>query len=114
MIQTLLKNPDVLAAVLFIAAAFAGQVLHALKKWGDGEEWVLSNPRRTVGAVVGNMVGMVVFIQTGVLAPIMAQPNGLFALVMFGLTNGFTSDSALNKGTRKVFTDEEREAATKQ
>ncbi len=106
--QTILKNPDILAALIFCASALSGQVLHAIKKWGDGEQWILSEPRRTVGAIIGNMVGMVVFIQTGVLAPIMAQPNGLFALVLFGLTNGFTSDSALNKGTRKVLTDEER------
>lgn len=108
--QAILKNPDILAALIFCAAAFAGQVLHAIKKWADGEQWILSEPRRTVGAIIGNMVGMVVFIQTGVLAPIMAQPNGLFALILFGLTNGFTSDSALNKGTRKLISEEDREA----
>ena len=111
MIQTMLKNPDILAALIFCAAALFGQVLHAIKKWGDGEDWVLSNLRRTVGAVIGNMVGMVVFIQTGVLAPIMAQPNGLFAIVLFGIYNGFSADSALNKGTRKVLTPEERAEA---
>ncbi len=109
MIQTALKNPDALAALIFCAAALGGQVLHAIKKWCDGEDWVLSNLRRTVGAVIGNMVGMVVFIQTGVLAPIMAQQNGLFAIVLFGIYNGFSADSALNKGTRKVLTEDERE-----
>ncbi|MDA8260208.1 MAG: hypothetical protein M0Z99_32020 [Betaproteobacteria bacterium] len=109
-IKTILANPDVLAALIFCIAAVIGQMLHAVKKWADGESWVLSNFRRTIGAVIGNMVGMVVFIQTGVLGPIMAQPNGLFALILFGVTNGFTSDSALNKGTRKVLTDDERAA----
>lgn len=111
MIANLLKNPDVLAALIFCAAALAGQVLHGLKKWGDGEDWMLSNFRRTVGAMIGNIGGMAVFIQTGVLGPLMAVPNGTFALILFGFMNGFTSDSALNKGSKKIWSDDERAAA---
>ena len=111
MLKDILHSPDVQAAALFCLSACLGQFLHFVKKWAEGQEWVLSNLRRTIGAAIGNIGGMVVFIQTGVLGPLMALPNGMFAVAMFGFINGFSLDSALNKGTKKIWTDEERAAA---
>ena len=103
--QAMLKNPDIVATLFFCIAASVGQILHAIKKWSDGEvnspvEWLTVNLRHTVGAVIGNLGGMLVFIQTGVLGPLMAMPNGMFALILFGFMNGYTVDSGLNKVTR--------------
>ena len=109
--QAILSSPDVVAALIFCAAALAGQFIHTVKKWAEGQNWILPNFRRTVGAFIGNIVGMAAFIQTGVLAPMMSLPNGTFAIVLFGFMNGFTSDSALNKGTNKV-SMEDQQAAT--
>lgn len=111
--KEIFDNKDVVAAMLFCVAAGFGQVLHAVKKWADGEvdciwDWVKSSPRRTVGAVLGNLIGMVAFIQTGILGTIYQVPNGWWALILFGLMNGFTSDSALNKSVRTVWTEAER------
>lgn len=105
---------DLLAALIFCVAAGAGQLLHAVKKWTDGEAtfagWFQDSPRRTVGAIIGNGTGMLLFIQTGVLGPIAAQPNGWWALCLFGLMNGFSTDSALNKATREQWSTEQRAA----
>lgn len=105
-------NPDVAAAIIFIIAAGAGQVLHAVKKWAEGEvdcvlDWYRKNARRTVGAVIGNGAGMLIFIQTGVLGPMLQLPNGWWALILFGFMNGFSTDSALNKATHAA-EDEKR------
>jgi hypothetical protein len=43
-----------------------------------------------------------------------AQPNGWWALFLFGFMNGFTADSALNKATRAAWTPEERALAKAQ
>lgn len=115
-IDAILGNHDVLAAAVFCLAAAFGQLLHAVKKWADGTTdsafgWLASNLRHTVSAVIGNGAGMLVFIQTGVLGPIAAQPNGWWALCLFGFMNGYTADSALNKATRAAWTDEQRQAA---
>lgn len=108
MIQSILKNPDVIAALVFCASALTGQVFHAVKKWAEGYDWIMGSPRRTVGAVIGNLGGMIVFIQTGVLGPLMAMPNGMFAIFLFGFMNGFTSDSALNASAKKIWSEAER------
>lgn len=97
-------------AILFCLAATLGQVLHAIKKWADGEidnpiAWWTTNLRRTVSAVIGNLGGMIAFIATGVLDPL--TPG---ALLIFGLMNGFSADSALNKATRSAWTPEQRAA----
>ena len=104
--QTVLKDPSVLNATVFCVAAFSGQILHAVKKWAEGEAWVMANVRRTVGAFAGNIAGMLGFISTGVLDD-MSKMGTIIAL---GVFMGFTADSALNKGGRKPWSDEERAA----
>lgn len=110
-IQAILNDKTTINAVIFCLAAALGQVLHAVKKWADGEvnnplDWITNSLRHTVSALIGNMGGMIAFIATGVLDPM--TPG---ALLIFGLMNGFTADSALNKATRAAWTPEQRDAA---
>lgn len=109
--QKVLDDPSVLNATLFCIAATFGQVLHAVKKWADGFEWVFTNPRRTVGAVVANVGGMVGFISTGALSDI-PQIGTVIAL---GIFMGLSADSVLNKGSQVIWDDARRakEAAKK-
>lgn len=105
--QAILRNPDVVAAMVFCLAAGGGQALHAIKKWAEGTsaslwEWLFGNPRRTVAAVIGNGAGMLVFIQTGVLGPMTGLPNGWWAVLLLGFMNGYTADSALNRAARQA------------
>jgi len=102
--QKVLEDQSVLNAVAFASAAIAGQVLHALKKWAEGEEWVFVNAKRTIGAVVANFVAIVGFISTGALD---SMPK-IATVLALGLFMGFSADSAINKGVRKPWTDEER------
>lgn len=116
LLAKIFENSDAAAAMLFCFSAGVGQVLHALKKWADGESaslvgWFTSNIKRTISAMIGNLGGMLIFVQTGVLGPILALPNGLWAIFLFGFMNGFTADSALNKSNRATWTDEQRKAA---
>ena len=114
--KQIFDNADVAAAILFCLSAGIGQVTHGVKKWADGEvdcilSWYTKNIRRTVGAAIGNGAGMLIFIQTGVLGPVMSMPNGWWAICLFGFMNGFSSDSALNKATRTAWTPEQRDSA---
>ena len=102
--QTVLKDPSVLSATVFCVSAVAGQMLHAVKKWTEGYQWVWANPRATVGAMIGNLVGMVGFISTGALDDI---PK-ISTIIALGLFMGLSADSVLNKGSKSVWTDEER------
>lgn len=102
--QKVLEDQSVLNAVAFASAAIAGQVLHALKKWAEGEEWVFVNAKRTIGAVVANFVAIVGFISTGALD---SMPK-IATVLALGVFMGFSADSAINKGVRKPWTDEER------
>lgn len=107
MLKSILSNPDVFATVVFCLAAGAGQLLHAFKKWGEGTveslgEWLFDNPRRSVAAVIGNLAGMLVFVQTGVLGPMTGLPNGWWAVVLFGFMNGYSADSALNRASKQA------------
>lgn len=102
--QQISSNADIHAAIVFCVAAAIGQFAHAMKKWGDGEvgspfEWLTTNLRHTVSAAIGNLGGMILFIQTGVLGPMTAQAEGWWAIFLFGFMNGFSTDSALNKTT---------------
>ena len=104
--QRLLADPSVLHAAVFCAAAIAGQVLHALKKWSEGEQWLLGNLRRTVGAVIGNLTAMAGFISTGTLTDIPA----LGTVIALGVFMGLSADSLLNKGAgRAGWSEAERE-----
>lgn len=105
----LLADPSVHNAAVFCAGAMLGQFLHALKKWSDGYVWIMSNPRATVGAIIGNITGMVGFISSGSLDSI----NSLATVACLGLFMGMSADSVLNKGAQKVWTDEERAANAK-
>lgn len=107
-VQTVLKDPSILNAVVFCIAALAGQILHAVQKWTQGYKWVLSNPRATVGAVIANLTGMVGFIGTGALDEI----TGIATVIALGLFMGLSADSVLNRGTKTVWTDEQRNQKT--
>jgi len=115
-VKQVLDNPDVAAAIIFALAAVVGQLLHGVKKSLDGDvpcvDWFRKDLRRTFSAMLGNAVGMLLFIQTGVLGPVYQAPNGWWALILFGFMNGFSADSALNKATRAAWTPEERAAKT--
>lgn len=113
MIANVFSGNEATAAVIFCVSAGFGQILHAVKRWADGDvespiAWLTTGIRRTIGAIIGNMGGMILFIQTGVLGPILAMPNGYWAVFLFGFMNGFTADSALNKGVRSAWSEEER------
>lgn len=107
-IQTVLKDPSVLNATVFCAAAVAGQVLHGVKKWAEGYQWVLTNPKATTGAVIANLMGMVGFISTGALDEI----TKIGTIIALGLFMGLSADSAINKGSQVVWSEEERKAKT--
>lgn len=105
--QYVASNPEIIAAVIFCAAAIIGQICHALKKWAADEVdtpalWFTTGVKRTIAALAGNIGGMLVFIQTGVLSPMLTQPNGWWAIFLFGFLNGFSADSGLNKATKSV------------
>jgi len=104
--QKVLQDPSVLNAVAFASAAIIGKALHAVKKSLEGEAWVTANIKRTAAAVIGNMIAIVGFISTGALD---SMPK-IATVLALGLFMGFSADSALNKGARKEWTDEERNA----
>lgn len=104
-IQVALKDPSIMNAVLFCGAALLGQLLHAIKKWAEGYDWITSNPRQTVAAVIGNMTGMAGFISTGALDEI----TKIGTLIFLGVFMGLSADSVLNKGSRQVW-DEGKKA----
>lgn len=104
----LLKDQTIVNALIFTGAALLGQLLHAVKKWAEGDAWLLVNIRRTVAALIANVTAIVGFIMTGAL-------NGIpdvYTVILLGLTMGFSTDSTINKGQRKEWTEEERAAAT--
>ena len=102
--QSVLKDPSVLNAVVFCIAALGGQVLHAVKKWSDGYDWVFSNPRRTIGAIVANIGGMAGFVAT----PGALSGMQLGTLIALGIFMGLSADSVINKSGQRPWTDEER------
>lgn len=110
-IQAILNDKATINAIIFCFAAGLGQALHAIKKWADGEvenplDWLTVSARHSISALIGNMGGMIALVATGVLDPM--TPGGL---IIFGLMNGFTADSALNKATRTAWTPDQRDAA---
>ena len=106
-IQTVLADPSVRNAAWFATAAIAGQTLHAVKKWAEGESWVMGNFRRTIGAISGNIAGIVGFVATGALDDM----SKIGTVIALGAFMGFSADSALNKGGgRQEWTPEERAA----
>ena len=101
LVQTVVNDPGVRNSVLFAGSAIAGQILHVVKKWAEGEKWVFSNPRRTVAAIIGNISGIVAALTVaGVDNLTIAQ------CLAAGVTLGLSADSLLNKGTRKVWEKE--------
>jgi len=106
-VQAMLQDASVVNATVFCTAAMCGQLLHMVKKWADGYERVLSNPRATVGALIGNISGMVGFVSTGALDEI----TKVGTVIALGIFMGLSADSVLNKGQQRVWTDDERAAA---
>lgn len=99
-IQTVLENPTVLNASLFCVAALVGQIFHAIKKWAEGYNWIMDNFRRTIGAVIGNITGMIGFVSSGALDNI----GSMGTLLALGLFMGLSADSVLNAGSRVKWT----------
>lgn len=102
--QTVLKDPSILKATVFCGAAVAGQIGHVAKKWSEGLAVVLPNLKMTVGAVIANLVGMAGFISTGALDGI----QSIGTVIALGIFMGFSADSAVNRGVRQEWTEEER------
>lgn len=101
-------NHDTAAAVLFGLAAMLGQVMHGIKKGLDGDngmtcvQWFRIGARRTLSAMLGNFMGYIIVLQSGILTAIYEANNGWWALLLFGVMNGFSADSAINKATKKI------------
>lgn len=98
--------------IIFCLAALLGQILHAVKKWADGEadnpwNWLRTNPKRTVSALIGNAIAMFYFVTSGALTGMTGT-----SLIVFGVMQGVATDSALNKGARNVWTATKRQLQT--
>jgi hypothetical protein len=58
--------------LVFLAVAMIGMVMHAVKKWADGDingnliDWYLVNPRATVRALLTCLGGLAGLVLTGV------------------------------------------------
>lgn len=99
------------AFVVYCLACFIGQVGHATWLWLKKEvpcvlDRFREDPRASAVSIITNfgvIAGMAVLI------PFEAMP--LQAAVIMGLTQGFSSDSALNKNPKAIWTDAQREAA---
>ena len=98
-VQTMIQDASLVNAAVFCAAAVGGQFLHAVKKWTEGYDWVRSNMRATIGAVLANALGIVGFVSTGALDEV----TKIATVISLGLFMGFSADSAVNKGSRKVW-----------
>lgn len=110
-IQSIFSNNDFVAATIFCIGATLGQIFHGIKKWAEGtvdtfSGFMTGNAKRTVSSAISNLGGMLIVVQTGVLGPMITLPNGWWAIFMFGLTNGFSIDSAVNRAAKKVETQD--------
>ena len=106
--QTVLQDPSVLKASVFCVAAAAGQLIHVAKKVREGYKWFFANPGATVAAIAANLVGMLGFVSPGGVTSL-----DLGTLIALGLFMGKSADSVLNRGSQRVWSDAEREAAKK-
>ena len=116
--QQIFDNKEFVAAVLFAWSALIGQMFHAVKKSLEDDmdciHWFRSDFRRSVAAMIGNFFGVVIFVQSGVVVDVFTGPHGgWWGVILFGLMNGFSADSALNKAQREQWTDEQRAARKK-
>jgi hypothetical protein len=104
--RQIFDNPEVAAAILFCVSAIAGQLLHGVKQSLAGEarciDWFRKDLRRTAAAMIGNAGGMLVFIATGVLGAVYQAPNGWWALLLFGFSNGFSADLRAEQGDARA------------
>ncbi len=102
-IQSVLQDKSILNAVVYCAGSVIGQVIFWITRWANNEKWVMVNFKRTVAAVTSNfgvMAGLVVLVPLDTIS---------LGLALFtGITQGIALDSMVNKGTRKVLTEEER------
>ena len=100
----------------FILAGIVGMIAHYIVRWAygqiEGSLWkylFVDSPRRTLLAFIG-LAGLAL---TAVSTGIFTTPEGLFTgwsnVLWTGLTTGFGSDSVANKGSRPIWTDEQRE-----
>jgi hypothetical protein len=110
LIAKALSGPAMVNAVLFFAAAAAGQVLHGVVKWTQSEvasplAWFTTNGKATVAAVIVNIGAAVTAIQ---LLPI--DTMTAWASIYAGVLCGLGSDT-VNKGARAEWTPEQRAAA---
>lgn len=103
-VQTVLQDRTLLNAGCYMVGCFLGQVIFWITRWANDEQWVTANFKRTVAAIGSNIGIMAGFVAMGSL-----ESAALGTALFVGLTQGIAADSIINKGTRKVFTEEERE-----
>lgn len=99
------------AFAVYCLACLSGQIICATWLWLKKEipcvaDRFMKDPRATTVAVIANIVAI---IGVAMLIPFDAIPWK--AALILGLSQGFNADSALNKNTRKIWTDEERQAS---
>lgn len=99
----------------FMLAGIVGMVAHYVVRWAygqiEGSLWrylFVDSPRRTLLALIGLASLAITAVSTG----IFTTPDGAFTgwanVLWTGLTTGFGSDSVVNKGSRPVWSDEQR------
>lgn len=104
MIQAVVADRAVMNEVLFASSAIVGQILHAIKKWAEGDDVMFSNIRRTVAAIIGNLTAII-----GAMAMGLGNLD-ISQAILAGLTLGLAANSVLNRGARREWSKERREA----
>lgn len=107
-VQSVLQDKSVLNGACYIAGCGIGQGIYWVNRWAVGENWVLVNFKRTVAAVTGNLGIMAGFLSLG-----SVDTLSVGAALFMGVFQGIAADSILNKGSRKIYTDEERAKETR-
>jgi len=108
-----ITDPAIQNSLIYVIGAFLGILVNWLVKWLNKEvdcimDMFRTEPRRTAAAFVGQIGVIMAFIGTGAL-------TGLTPFLAFvqGTAFGSAVDAWMNKGKRREWTDEQREAAQK-
>lgn len=88
-----LVDGSVIQLAVYVGSALIGQVLHAVKKWLEGESlsmlgWLRPSPKRVLGSFIGNLALILGFASTGVLDSL-----SLGACIALGLFQGISASS---------------------
>lgn len=109
MARQVLGDGTVQRAHLYLGASVIGMVAHALKQWAVDNTpcittyFLRQSPGLSFAALIGNLTAGAAMIGTGALDGV-----SLAAALGLGLTQGYSADSLINRGTRVIYTDEER------